>query len=70
MVLPSDLLGHKGRVVWEAVLTTADRDRLATTPGVVRAEGVIFGRAGLFGARASSSKFLRTTTVLGWTGTN
>ncbi|WP_030023456.1 ABC transporter permease [Streptomyces monomycini] len=51
----------------EAVLTAADRDRLAATPGVARAEGVIVGRAGLVGR---DGKFVRTTTVLDRAGTN
>ncbi|MFD7665845.1 ABC transporter permease [Streptomyces sp. NPDC059788] len=51
----------------DPVLTTADRDRLATTPGVARAEGVIVGRAGLVGR---DDKFVKTTTVLDRAGTN
>lgn len=45
----------------EPLLSAADRDRLAKTPGVARAEGVIVGRAGLVGR---GNKFVRTTTVL------
>lgn len=51
----------------ESLLTSADRDRLARTPGVGRAEGVIVGRAGLIGR---GHKFVRTTTVLDRAGTN
>ncbi|MFE6739580.1 ABC transporter permease [Streptomyces tubercidicus] len=51
----------------EPLLTAADRDRLARTPGVRRAEGVVVGRAGLIGR---GNKFIRTTTVLDRAGTN
>lgn len=51
----------------EPLLSAADRDRLAKTPGVARAEGVIVGRAGLVGR---GNKFVRTTTVLDRAGTN
>ncbi|MFG2092541.1 ABC transporter permease [Streptomyces sp. NPDC048612] len=51
----------------EPLLTPADRARLARTPGVRRAEGVLVGRAGLVGR---GHKFVRTTTVLDRAGTN
>ncbi|MGW1787368.1 ABC transporter permease [Streptomyces tubercidicus] len=51
----------------EPLLTAADRDRLARTPGVRRAEGVVVGRAGLIGR---GNKFIRTSTVLDRAGTN
>ncbi|MFJ9419647.1 ABC transporter permease [Streptomyces sp. NPDC101227] len=51
----------------EALLTSADRDRLAKTPGVGRVDGVIVGRAGLVGR---GNKFVKTTTILDRAGTN
>lgn len=51
----------------EPLLTPADRHRLARTPGVRRAEGVVVGRAGLIGR---GHKFIRSTTVLDRAGTN
>ncbi|MGA5561011.1 ABC transporter permease [Streptomyces platensis] len=51
----------------EPLLSPADRGRLARTPGVRRAEGVVVGRAGLIGR---GNKFVRTTTVLDRAGTN
>lgn len=51
----------------EPLLTSADRDRLARTPGVGRADGVIVGRAGLVGR---GNKFVKTTTILDRAGTN
>ncbi|MFI9051569.1 ABC transporter permease [Streptomyces sp. NPDC053427] len=51
----------------EPLLTSADRDRLARTPGVARADGVVVGRAGLVGR---GGKLVRTATALDRAGTN
>jgi putative ABC transport system permease protein len=51
----------------EPLLAPADRARLAEVPGVVRATGVIIGRAGIVGR---DDKLVEATTVLDRAGTN